>query len=341
MPPFFDVQLLHLSPSYRLARQALRYVPQQLISKSEFYRGEGRATVLHMSAVGNNLSCQQNVAAILQSFHAIAPLQAVMMEELSGDVDLTALRALPRPEVERFFEQGQLAPQAYFAVTTTEKLYLHGLEDIASIRQARQAQRLVVHSQQAVSEYLQQLESILNRIPLPVDPGWPLPLAQPKQWLKQLADLLKLGLVYQSWEKIEPLLERFGPGGFEAALGEVAPQSTAGFPAVPASIHEAAAQAVNFYRAAVNRGKAFADNALALLDNTQLTRAASSFTGFQATVYLERLRKAGVSYLHLTPKIELDRPDESVNLFEVDVEKLFASPKPLSPAATGEAGDVH
>jgi hypothetical protein len=328
MPAYFDIQLLSPSPTYRQARQALRYIPHQFVSQTERRLGAGPATVLHLSTVSNNRSSNRCVAGILNGFHAIAPFQVVMADGLAGEADLSALRALPRREIDRHFEEGRLMPQPYFAATADGSLRLHGLEDVGSFQDCVQSSQAVLQSQPVVADYLKRLEAGLKSLAVPADSSRPLPLAQPRQWLKQLADLLKLQLVYEQWAKTKPLLERFGPGGFEVALAGIAPPGSAPLPEVPGSVCEAAAQAMRFYRAAVKRGEAFANNALALLSTAGITWATSSFTGFQATVYLEALREAGVSYLHLTPKLDLDELGEkSVNLFEVRYEELFAPPK--------------
>jgi tetratricopeptide (TPR) repeat protein len=334
MPPIFDVSITPPSESYRRARRAIRYVSYKLRGgKLEHVRGTGPATVLHISMVGNNAASSRNTAGIFRVFHAVTPLQAVLMEGCTGAMNYSALRGRSLAELDRLLEQGQIAPQLHFAATCGSPVVVYGIEDMALLQEAMNAQRGVFQRQEAVGKYLKQLGGIIAQTTPAGATDAPLPLAQPKKWHKHLTDLLTLGVVYDQWATIEPLLSEFGPGDYEAALARSQPGG-APLP-VPDAVREAATHAIRFYQLAVQRGQTFADRALQFLATSGATSVASGVTGFQTTVYLAALERAGVSYLNTRPHLEAEDLGGSANLFELRVNELFSAPPPARDAFTG------
>lgn len=307
-----------MSDSYRRARDAIRFAPQDaimsMVRDPDFHRGTSQLTVLHIQTLAGSPTCSQNAGEILSGAHCGWPLEAVFTDGAAGQLDASRLDG---EDLESLIEAGKLTGAEQFLCGAGRGVPGFGVEDMALYTAAMEFQQAVVANSRAATPFVKALSAIkpiLKGQPAAKVEG-PLPKSQPELWCDLLTKIISLHCTMDDWVKSLPSVADYGPVRFADSLAERSAELSNLILPHAAAAEVCFDQALGFYNAAVARGTRFAEILLQICDEQQFEWVGCCVTGFQERPFLERLRAADASYISLLPQIEL-REREPGNLFQ-------------------------
>lgn len=312
------------TPGYRRVRNATKFIPPDavqsgMIVDSEYQRGTSPLTVLHLRTVAANASCGRNIARILQAVNAVEPIELVVADGATGWLDTSLLD--PNLDVDALSETGELTGVEQFLIRVNGSVSAYGVEDPSLYREMVGTQEGIRSRLAAITpfvERLRRLETLLaseQRGSAGADPSVPFPLANPVEWCRLILRILSLQCTMDNWEAARPWVEEFAPGDFLERLTAARPELAAIVPTPDPAVLEAFPIGARFYELAVRRGEVFAENALRIVAERNVSWVVSCITGFQEKPFVGRMKAEHASIITMSPQIQLSE-QEPGNLFQ-------------------------